>query len=467
MLQFYDGVMDDLSSSVADAVAQGGEAGGDLASLLREVEPITPTTTVTTAADLIQLPQNAAMLCLPVVDGEGRLLGTLSRNQLTAIFLHRYGRELYGARPVTQVMNTEPVAVNIETPLEQAASIVSAGIGSPISEDFAILSDGRYLGMGVVIDLLGAMQARVRQSAVKLSKAYTQLQSSQTALVQSEKMASLGQMVAGVAHEINTPLGYVRNNVEMTKEVFIQLQSVFQQHESLAKLLVDEHADEAALNALLSQVTAATAELKDSQLLEDTLALFEDTLFGVSTISELVVNLRNFSRLDGARLDRVNLNECLDQTLVIASPVLKNKVEVIKRYGELPAVQCAPSQINQVLLNLLSNGAQAIEHGEGKLLLKTEADSEWVRVSIQDNGKGIPPENLGKIFDPFFTTKPVGQGTGLGLSISHQIVQAHGGRLQVASVVGKGTRFLLSLPRVTPEARPVTPVIADVPSVTT
>jgi signal transduction histidine kinase len=432
-----------------------------LTSLLRAVEPIAPETNINTAAELIQQPAYAALLCLPVVDASGQVLGTLSRNQLTAIFLHRYGRELYGLRPVVQMVNPQPVTVAIDTPLEAAASQVAAGIGSPISEDFVITRDGRYAGVGVVIDLLGAMQTRVSQGAAKLSEAYTQLKSSQAALVQSEKMASLGQMVAGVAHEINTPLGYVRNNVEMVQDVFAQLRDLLGQHESLASMLTDEAADEAALSAKLVELTAATADLKESQLLEDTQALFGDTLFGVDTIKELVVNLRNFSRLDAAKLDRVNLNDCLEQTLVIANPVLKHKVEIIRRYGQLPPVQCSPSQINQVLLNLMTNAAQAIEHDAGKLLLKTEADANAVHVSIQDNGKGIAPEHLSKIFDPFFTTKPVGQGTGLGLSISHQIVQAHGGTLQVASVVGKGTRFQLSLPLTSAAVRPSTSVIDD------
>ncbi len=433
-----------------------------LASLLRAIEPIAPDTTIITAADLIQQPRYAALLCLPVVDADGSVLGTLSRNQLNAIFLHRYGRELYGNRPVTQVMNPQPVIVGVDTALDMAASQVAAGIGSPISEDFVMTQDGRYAGVGVVIDLLGAMQTRVSQGAAQLSAAYTELKSSQAALVQSEKMASLGQMVAGVAHEINTPLGYVRNNVEMVLDVFTQLRDLLEQHASLTAMLTDEATDEAALGAKLFELTSAMAELRESQLIEDTQALFGDTLFGVDTIKELVVNLRNFSRLDAAKLDQVNLNDCLDQTLVIANPVLKHKVEIIRRYGEIPPVQCSPSQINQVLLNLMTNAAQAIEHDEGKLLLKTEVEADWVRVSIQDNGKGIAPEHLSKIFDPFFTTKPVGQGTGLGLSISHQIVQAHGGSLQVASVVGQGTRFVMSLPLVAAAARPISPVIDDV-----
>ena len=434
------------ASQPASPAADTAAPATALAALRRTVQPITPATTVAEVADIIQRRDYAGLLCLPVVDQRGQPQGTVSRNQLTDIFMLRFGRELYGNRPVTEVMNRKPLLVAEDLPLEQAAQYVAANIGTPISEDFLIVRDGRYAGMGVVIDLLGAMQARVAQNAQQLSLAYGQLKSSQAALVQSEKMASLGQMVAGVAHEINTPLGYVRNNVEMVQGVFAQLREMLGEHQKLAQMLTDESTEEQALSQLLFKLNAEAQDLQEGGLLEDTEALFGDTLFGVDTIKELVINLRNFSRLDAAKVAQVSLNDCLDQTLVIANNVLKNKVEVIKRYGEIPPVACSPSQINQVLLNLMSNAAQAIEHDQGKLLLKTEADGQWVRVSVQDNGKGIAQEHLAKVFDPFFTTKPVGQGTGLGLSISYQIVQAHGGTIQVASAVGKGTRFVISLP---------------------
>ena len=434
----------EASQPAAQAVPAAPAAAG-IASLCRTVAGIAPATTVAEVADIVRRPEYAGLLCLPVVD-HGQPVGTISRNQLTDIFMLRFGRELYGARPVTEVMNQRPLLVDENLPLDAAAQYVADNIGTPISEDFLVTRQGRYLGVGVVIDLLGAMQAQVARNAAQLADAYGQLKSSQTALVQSEKMASLGQMVAGVAHEINTPLGYVRNNVEMVQGVFGQMRGMLGEYDSLVRMLTDENTDEQGLSQLLFKLSSDAHELQDSKLLDDAEALFGDTLFGVDTIKELVINLRNFSRLDAAKVAEVSLNDCLDQTLVIANNVLRNKVEIIKRYGEIPPVPCSPSQINQVLLNMMSNAAQAIEHDQGKLLLKTEAEGAWVKVSIQDNGKGISPENLQKIFDPFFTTKPVGQGTGLGLSISYQIVQAHGGTIHVASVPGKGTKFVISLP---------------------
>jgi len=440
-----------MSPEGSNPGSQDAAGRADLAALRRTVAPISPSATVEQAADIIQRSEYGGLLCLPVVN-RGRPVGTISRNQLTAIFLLRYGRELYGSRPVTEVMNRKPLLVAHDLSLEAAAQQVAANIGTPISEDFIITREGRYDGMGVVVDLLEAMQARLAHNARQLAEAYRQLQSSQAALVQSEKMASLGQMVAGVAHEINTPLGYVRNNVEMMQGVFGSLRELLGEYDRLARMLTDPGAGEEQLARQLSSVTAAAQELREGGLLEEAAALFGDTLFGVDTIRELVGNLRNFSRLDAAQVAEVSLNDCLDQTLVIANHVLKGKVEVIKRYGDIPRVACSPSQINQVFLNMVTNAVQAIEHDAGKLLLQTDSDGAWVRVLIQDNGKGIPPEHLGKIFDPFFTTKPVGQGTGLGLSISYQIVQKHGGSIDVASFVGKGTRFVVKLPAARPAA---------------
>ena len=429
-------------------------SGTEIASLLTRVAPLNPGTSINEVGEIFLQPDHARLLSLPVVQN-GLVVGSISRYQMTDIFMSRFGRELYGNRPVSTVMNAEPLQVDIYQALEAAALNVAANIRTPISEDFIITDQGRYLGLGIVLDLLRAMEQRVAASNASLAEAYGQLKASQAQLVQSEKMASLGQMVAGVAHEINTPLGYVRNNVEIAQAVFEQLRGVLADHDLLLELMAAEAPDENAIHQQLLKATAASADLRDARTIEDTEALLKDTLFGTDQIKELVVNLRNFSRLDQARVAEVNLNDSLEQTLVIARNVIKNRVEIIRRYGEIPAVSCSPSQINQVFLNLVNNAVQAIEHDAGRLLLKTEVDEEFVHVSIQDNGKGIAQENLEKIFDPFFTTKPVGQGTGLGLSICYQIVQSHGGHIRVASIPGKGSRFVVSLPLAV--AQPQTP----------
>lgn len=419
----------------------------DIAALLINVEPLSPQTPVSAVGELFLRQEYARMLSLPVVDG-GRVVGSISRSQLINIFLRPFGREIYGPRKVASVMNAQPLTVSIEQPLEAAAQYVADHIPAPLTEDFVIVGgDNGYLGMGVVLDLLREMERRVALSNQKLSETNAQLKSSQAQLVQSEKMASLGQMVAGIAHEINTPLGYVRNNVEMMQGLLDEAAGSLREHHTLLQLITADAPDDTAVRGQIERLLAAPATTDpNTGVLADAATLIKDTLFGADQIKELVLNLRNFTRLDLARVADVDLNECLDQTLVIARNVLKHKVEIIKRYGVLPKVRCSPSQINQVLLNLINNAVQAIEHDRGRLLLQTEVDQERVLIKIQDNGKGISQENLKKIFDPFFTTKPIGQGTGLGLSICYQIIQAHGGKIQAISEVGRGTRFTVTLP---------------------
>jgi len=188
-------------------------------------------------------------------------------------------------------------------------------------------------------------------------------------------------------------------------------------------------------------------------LVDDLGQLLDDTLYGLAQIGELVVGLKDFARLDRAMSEEVDLNDCVRSALLIARNSTKDKAETVLQLGELPRIPCAPSQINQVLLNLLTNAAQAID-GFGQIRLKTWAEEAAVFVSVQDNGRGMSQTVLARIFDPFFTTKPVGQGTGLGLSISFKIIQDHGGLIRVASEPGRGTRFLIRLPR--PQAAELT-----------
>lgn len=428
-------------------------AVAQVSSLLIPISPITLQHTISEVGDLFLLDTYNQLLSLPIVDN-GKAVGVISRYELMKIFLQRYGRELYGNQSIGQIMNAEPLIVESSQTMQAASEYITEHIHFPIMEDFIITDKGEYKGIGVVLHLLKAMERQLAKHSSELAKAYKRLQESQAQLVQSEKMASLGQMVAGVAHEINTPLGYVRNNVEMTQQLFTQAQELVHAYDHLVSTLYSEEPDEAQLQTQLNEITERSAVFKEEDSFAEMQDLFKDTLYGVEQISELVLNLKNFSRLDQAKVDNISLNDCFESTLVIAKNTIKHKVKVIKQYGDIPKIPCSPSQINQVLLNLLTNAAQAMSQ-QGNVLLKTYADEKYVYAVVQDDGSGIPKEILPKIFDPFFTTKPIGEGTGLGLSISYKIIQQHGGHIKVASQQGKGTRFLISLP-ITPKKAPPT-----------
>lgn len=417
-----------------------------LQSLLKPVAPLAAGMSISEVADRLLTPEHKVFLSLPVVDEDGRPLGLVSRTRLQDIFMQRFGRDLRGRHPVSEVMNVTPLIVSLETGLEEAAKQVTAQLQYPITEDFILVDgQGRYQGLGTVLDLLKAMEARIAQRNQVLRQALVDLKESQAQLLQSEKMASLGQMVAGVAHELNTPLGYVKNNVQLLRELSEPLFELASAQARLGECLNDPACDEAALSQALEDAEQARQQAAPEMLADDLGQLYGDTLYGLEQIAELVVGLKNFARLDRALSEEVDLNECIRSALLIARNNIKDKAEVHQQLGELPRIACAPSQINQVLLNLLTNAAQAID-GMGRIQIRSWADAQGIHVSLQDNGRGMPPEVMAKIFDPFFTTKPVGQGTGLGLSISYKIIQDHGGKIRVASEPGRGTRFLVSLP---------------------
>ena len=417
-----------------------------LTHLLRPISPLLATISISDVADQLLMPEHKAFLSLPVVDEQGRPLGLVSRSTLQDIFMQRFGRDLWGRKPVREVMNPAPLMVSLDTSLEEAARQITAQLQSPIRDDFILVDDqGRYRGLGTVLDLLKAMEGRGAQRNRVLRKALIDLKESQTQLVQSEKMASLGQMVAGVAHELNTPLGYVKNNVQLLHELTAPLLDLAEVQARLGDCLADPDCSEAELAQAFVSATEARTRAAPELLVDDLAQLFDDTHYGLQQIGELVVGLKDFARLDRAMSEEVDLNDCIRSALVIARNGIKDKADVHLQLGELPRIACAPSQINQVLLNLLNNAAQAMD-GFGRIQLKSWADTQQVLISVQDNGRGMPPEVLARIFDPFFTTKPVGQGTGLGLSISFKIIQDHGGNIRVVSEPGRGTRFLISLP---------------------
>ena len=257
-----------------------------------------------------------------------------------------------------------------------------------------------------------------------LGSALEQLREAQQQLVMREKMASLGNLVAGVAHEINNPIGAVKSAADTT---------------SRSIELVCRALDE---NSSVDELRESKRFLTALEILKANNAI---TITASDRIADIVRSLRNFARLDEAEFQETDLHEGLDSTLTLLCHELKNRIEVVKRYGELPRVQCYPNQLNQVFMNVLANAEQAIE-GKGTITITTEHRGESAIVRISDTGRGIPPDELKRIYDPGFTTKGVGVGTGLGMSISYNIVQKHNGRIEVASTPGEGTTVTITLP---------------------
>ena len=250
-----------------------------------------------------------------------------------------------------------------------------------------------------------------------------ELQETQSQLVQSEKMAALGNLVAGIAHEINTPVGAINSMHDTLVRAVDKLKG------AMESSLPDTWNGDRALQSALRVIGDANRVIAT----------------GTERVIQIVRSLRNFARLDEAEMKRVDLREGIDNTLTLIHHDLKNRIEVVKAYADVPPIVCYPSRLNQVFLNILVNASQAIE-GEGRIAIRTFSDGNRVSVAIQDTGHGIPQEDLLQIFDPGFTTKGVGVGTGLGLSICYQIVQDHGGEIRVESTVGEGTTFTIVLP---------------------
>lgn len=290
-------------------------------------------------------------------------------------------------------------------------------------------------------EALQASEARLKQKASQLEATLCELQQAQVQLIQSEKMSALGQLVAGIAHEINNPVNFIYGNLthatQYVQELMDLLNCYQQEYPHPTELL-----------------QAKAEEIECDYLIADLPKLLSSMKVGAERIREIILSLRTFSRLDEASMKAVNLHDGIDSTLLILRSRLKTKagieIQVIKEYGDLPDVECYPGQLNQVFMNVLSNAIDALEFGNSEatpmIRIRTELIEKQVAIVIADNGSGIP-ESLGnRIFNPFFTTKPVGQGTGLGLSISYQIVvQKHGGIFKFTSVSGE-TEFWIEIP---------------------
>jgi signal transduction histidine kinase len=282
---------------------------------------------------------------------------------------------------------------------------------------------------------------QLRETARSEHEAHEQLKQAQSQLVQAEKLSSLGQMVAGIAHEINNPLAFVSNNLTVLDR----------DTAALRDLLTLYQEAEATLAAHRPELRARIQELADeidlAYTLENLQGLLIRSLDGMQRIKGIVTGLRNFARLDESELKEVDLNEGIDSTLaIVRGEAKKHGVELVLELGSLPEITCYPAKINQVVMNLVKNAIDACTTG-GKVTVRTGAAADGVEIHVQDTGHGIDASIRGKIFDPFFTTKPPGKGTGLGLSISYGIVQDHGGRIALDSEPAAGAHFTVWLPR--------------------
>jgi len=310
-----------------------------------------------------------------------------------------------------------------------------------------VLIVGIVFTLFIVAYLLTLMgrTARVEKLVAERTR---ELEESEAHLVQSEKMASIGQMVAGIVHEINTPLAYVRSSVEMTQENINDVKEALHAYEELGKRIqsgehsADSHKEQLDIAHGLMEI------LHEEETLAEIEDLLNNGLEGLDKISSLVTNLKDFSRLDRAKIAEHDVNKGLDDSIKMINHMLKDKIKIVKHYGDIPDIMCSPAQINQVFLNLLVNGIHAIESvkEEGMIEIITQISGKMVEIIIKDDGKGISKENVDKIFEPFFTTKRSGKGTGLGLAISRKIIREHHGKINVESEIGKGTQFTIMLP---------------------
>lgn len=291
------------------------------------------------------------------------------------------------------------------------------------------------------------LEQQVADRTQEIQGAYTQLKESQEQLIQSEKMASLGEMIAGVAHEINTPLGYVNSNIETLNINTRDMGEVIQHLSAVYDEAIQPERNNKIISSHLTKTLKSYRNLLNDGVYEESLQLLDDTHHGLNEISELVISLKDFSRLDRKAVDEVNIHQCIENALKISTNTLReNNTVVEKDFKDLPFIVCMPSKLNQVFLNIITNAAQSMKETHGTLIIKTHHENDSVIISFSDEGIGMTEDIIQKMFDPFFTTKPIGEGTGLGMSIAYKIVQEHKGKIHVESQPKIGTTISITLP---------------------
>lgn len=297
----------------------------------------------------------------------------------------------------------------------------------------------------IVLDLVSLLLTNIllhdeqQRRIEELREANAKLEEAQHQLVQSEKMASVGQLAAGVAHEINNPIGFINSNLGSLEKYVDQIIGALIKYETIRPSVQGNPAALAVLDHVRKNIDL-------DFLREDIPVLLKESRDGIVRVKNIVQSLKDFSHLDPSdEWQWADLKIELEKTITLARNELKYKCELVREYGEIPLIECLPGQISQVFLNMLVNASHAIKE-KGTITIRTRQVDNYVEIDIADSGQGIAPAHLGKIFDPFFTTKPIGQGTGLGLSISYGIIQKHHGEIHVVSEPGKGTTFTIRLP---------------------
>ncbi|MCH8343999.1 MAG: response regulator [Planctomycetes bacterium] len=291
-------------------------------------------------------------------------------------------------------------------------------------------------------DELAAQLAKTQEHMQKERELAKQVEDQRLQLLQAEKMASIGQLAAGVAHEINNPIGFISSNLNSLQKYARDIERVLRAYDEL-RCECDHSNPGVATKA--DEVKRILEEVEIDYVLSDLADLINESIEGAHRVRQIVGDLRDFSHLDSPDLAEEDINQLIDKTINVAWNELKYKTEVVREYGKIPAISCYGGKLGQVFLNLLVNAAQAIEK-RGTITVRTGQDHQHIWIEIADTGCGIPAQQLNRIFDPFFTTKEVGKGTGLGLHLAYTIVEAHGGRISAASTVGKGTTFRIQLP---------------------
>lgn len=404
-------------------------------SLLVPVDPIAPECKVDAVRKLFLQESHRHFLCLPVVD-DGYPIGSVSRDLLQRIFMSMYGRELYGHKPIEQFMNARPLVIEIDTPIEEASQYVSKNISYPVTEDFILTRQGLYLGVGHVVDLLKAMELRLARRTEEVALAYDKLKSSQAMLVESEKLSSLGRIVVGFAHELNTPLGNARLAVSTLTDVTAHLRAMITSG-NLKK------------SAFLAQLDAC---VQSAAMVERNIVRAAEL---ISTFKQLAVDQAVAMRR------RFLLDEIASEVEITTRPLLKGKSVRLEVDFSVPnELNSYPGPLTQVITNLVQNavihGLEGRQDGVIKLSAKPCPDGPGeISLTVEDNGIGMTQEIAKRVFEPFFTTRLGQGGTGLGLHISYTIVTGHlGGRIEVDSSPGQGCRFHIRIPLVSPYVEP-------------